>query len=239
MLRVAVCDDDEKALGETMAMLTEYNKIRLQADGYPSGKALLAAGKKYDILLLDIDMADMDGIETAKRIRETDREVKLIYITNYSDYTIFAFAVHAFAYLLKPLQKEELYAQLDEACAYGFSRQETELEFQAKEGIVHVKPSQILCFEYCERQVLLHTEKRIWHLKRKITEVAEEMEPYGFAVPHKSFVVNLYAVEKIHGYEMTLTDGRRIPLSQKKSVQFRGALNQYLAEERGTYGWKS
>ncbi|MDE6064377.1 MAG: DNA-binding response regulator, partial [Lachnospiraceae bacterium] len=63
MLRVAVCDDDEKVLGETMAMLEDYNKIRMQADGYRSGKALLTAGKKYDILLLDIDMADMDGIE--------------------------------------------------------------------------------------------------------------------------------------------------------------------------------
>ena len=65
------------------------------------------------------------------------------------------------------------------------------------------------------------------------------MEPYGFAMPHKSFVVNLYAVERIHGYELTLTDGRRIPLSQKKAVQFRGALNQYLAEERGMHSWKS
>ena len=103
MIKIAVCDDDEKILGETLELLRHYKKLPLTADAYTSGEALLAAGKKYDILLLDIDMEGPNGIETARRIREVDKEVKLIYVTNYSDYTIFAFGVHAFAYLLKPL----------------------------------------------------------------------------------------------------------------------------------------
>ena len=71
------------------------------------------------------------------------------------------------------------------------------------------------------------------------TDLAQVMEPYGFAMPHKSFVVNLYAVQRIHGYEITLTDGRVIPLSQKKSALFRRALNEYLAQERGRTAWNS
>ncbi len=239
MIKIAVCDDDEKILGETLELLRHYKKLPLTADAYTSGEALLAAGKKYDILLLDIDMEGPNGIETARRIREVDKEVKLIYVTNYSDYTIFAFGVHAFAYLLKPLKAEELFAQLDEALAYGLAGPEPELEFLAKEGIVHIVPSRILCFEYLSRQVLMYTEERVWHLKRQITELAREMEGYGFAMPHKSFVVNLYAVQRIHRYEITLTDGRIIPLSQKKSAGFRRALNEYLAGERGQAAWKS
>lgn len=239
MIKIAVCDDDEKNLRDTLKLLEQYKKFPLSADAYTSGEALLAAGKKYDILLLDIDMEGLDGIETARRIREADKEVKLIYVTNYSDYTIFAFGVHAFAYLLKPLKAEELFAQLDEALAYGLAGPEPELEFLAKEGIVHIVPSRILCFEYLSRQVLMYTEERVWHLKRQITELAREMEGYGFAMPHKSFVVNLYAVQRIHGYEITLTDGRIIPLSQKNSAGFRRALNEYLAGERGQAAWKS
>ena len=239
MIKIAVCDDDEKILGETLELLKQYKRIPFSADGYTSGEALLAAGKKYDILLLDIDMGGMNGIETARRIREADREVKLIYVTNYSDYTIFAFGVHAFAYLLKPLKAEELFAQLDEAFAYGLSGPEQELEFQAKEGIVRIAPSRILCFEYLSRQVVMYAGEQAWHLKRQITELAREMEDYGFAMPHKSFVVNLYAVQRIHGYEITLTDGRTVPLSQKKSALFRRALNEYLSRERGRTAWNS
>ena len=88
MLRIAVCDDDERVLGRTLDLLKHYERVPLQVDGYLSGEALLAAGKVYDILLLDIDMGGLDGIETARRIRAVDKEVKLIYITNYSDYTI-------------------------------------------------------------------------------------------------------------------------------------------------------
>ena len=242
-IRIAVCDDDEKALRETLELLEQYKKLPLSADAYTSGEALLAAGKKYDILLLDIDMDGPDGIETARRIRETDRDVKLIYVTNYSDYTIFAFGVHAFAYLLKPLKAEELFDQLDEAFAYGLTGlgPEQELEFLAKEGIVRIVPSRILCFEYLGRQVLMYTvdSEQVWHLKRQITELAREMEGLGFAMPHKSFVVNLHAVQRIHGYEIALTDGRVIPLSQKKSALFRRALNEYLAQERGRAAWKS
>ena len=233
MLRVAICDDDENTLRRTETMLQKYPKAEITTDAYVSGEALLASGKRYDILLLDIDMGELNGIETARRVREADKEVKLIYVTNYSDYTIFAFAVHAFAYLLKPLNEEELYAQLDEALSYGLPKREWTLEFQAKEGIVRVVSSRILYFEYLERQVVLHTVEGQWHLKRRITEVAREMEKYGFAMPHKSFSVNLYAVVSIRNYEILLTDGTLIPLSQKKSVEFRRALNEFLALERG------
>ena len=85
MIRIAVCDDDERMLEQTLKLLKRYRKAHLVTDVYTSGKALLTAGKTYDIVLLDIDMDGLNGIETARRIRETDKEVKLIYITNYSD----------------------------------------------------------------------------------------------------------------------------------------------------------
>lgn len=235
MLRLAVCDDEERERKRLAEMLAEYGKDHpmKEPDFYGGGEALLLSGKKYDVILLDIDMEGLNGIETAERIRQQDKKVKLIYITNYSDYTIFAFAVHAFAYLLKPVKKEELFAQLTESCEYGLPRREEELELATKEGILHIRPSRILMFEYLGREVLLHTTERVYHLKRKITELAVEFQEYDFVMPHKSFVVNLYAVQSIKGYDILLTNGSVVPLSQKKSVEFRKALNEYFARGGG------
>lgn len=231
MIKIAVCDDEKAVLEQTIKLLKNYKKIELDINSFTSGEELLSSENRYDIILLDIDMNGMNGIETAKRIRAKDTQVKLIYITNYSDYSIFAFGVHAFAYLLKPVSEAELFAQLDEACLYGLPKKDFELQFAAKEGIVRIMTSQILYFEYMERQVIIHTTERLWHLQQRIADIASEMEQYGFTMPHKSFVVNLFAVKKIDGYNIILVDDSVIPLSQKKSAVFRQTLNQYLVRE--------
>lgn len=233
MIRIAICDDEVTTLHQTKKYLTDYPGTEFIIDEFTSGEALLAAMDEYEIILLDIDMKGMNGIETAKRIRLRDKKVKLIYITNYSDYTTFAFAVHAFAYLQKPLTKRELYKQLDEVFEYMWAPELTLLEFHTEEGIIRIPPTEILYFEYLNRRVYLKTLNTVYILKRRITDLAGELKGKGFSMPHKSFVVNLYAVKNIKGYDIYLTDNTRIPLSQKKSQEFRCALNCYLSEEKG------
>lgn len=233
VIRIAVCDDEESSLHVIAEMLKKYHTVPVTASFFQSGEALLEAVENFDIILLDIDMQGINGLETAKRIRSRDKKVKLFYITSYSDYTIFAFEVHAFAYLLKPLDETEFFSQLDEAVDYGIEKQEHALEFHAKEGIMRLKPSEIIFFEYANREVILHSIRGIGHLKMRMGDVADKMKLYDFAMPHKSFLVNLYAVTGIHGYDILLTDKTIIPLSQKKSAEFRRQLNAYFAGRKG------
>lgn len=233
MIKIAICDDEVTTLHQIKKYLEEYPKVKFIIDEFQSGEKLLAGGNQYEIILLDIDMKGINGIETAQQIRLRDKKVKIIYVTNYSDYTSYAFAVHAFAYLLKPVKKSELYQQLDEAFDYFQTPSKILLEFHTTDGIVRVEAADILYFEYQGHKVFLRTLKEIYVLKRRITEVALELSDKGFIMPHKSFVVNLYHVKNIKGYDIYLTDNTLIPLSQKKSMEFRKALNHYLSEGRG------
>lgn len=233
MKRIAICDDEVTTLHQTKKYLEEYPKIKFIIDEFTSGEELLASKESYEIILLDIDMAGINGIETARKIRQSDKNVKLIYVTNYSDYTVFAFAVHAFAYLLKPIKKMELYQQLDEVFEYMQVPSKKLLEFHTEEGIVRIDPLEILYFEYLNRRVFLNTAHERYTLKCKITDLALELQNKGFSMPHKSFIVNLYAVKNIKGYDIYLTNNTVIPLSQKKSMEFRKSLNRFLSEEMG------
>ena len=228
MLKIAVCDDEKNIVEKIKCDIFSYPE-KCEIDGFYSGEELLLSQKNYDIIFLDIDMKGMNGIEVAKRLREEDKNVKIIYVTSYTDYVNYAFSVHAFAYLLKPVKTEDIHKQLDEAKAYYKDVVEPKLRrFVTKEGTVELNIHEIYYMEYTERHVVMKTKGQEYILPGGISAIAEKMETYGFAMPHKSFCVNLYQVKNIKGYDIFMMNGDTIPLSQKKSVEFRKKLHDFL-----------
>ncbi len=229
MIKIAICDDDLITLNKTKEIIEGYSKKDLQIYTYKSGEDLLGSKEKFNIIFLDIDMAGINGIETAKKIRVYDKKVKIIYATNYTDYTSSAFSVHAFGYLVKPIKESELHEQLDEALSYMKEDEECLVEFITEEGLVRIDIKKIYYFEYASRKILMKTSEKTYVIREKISVIYEKMKEFGFEMPHKSFVVNLYNVKSIKGYDVYMMDESRIPLSQKKSTEFRNSLNIYLS----------
>lgn len=228
MLKIAVCDDERSVVEKIQNDISSYRE-ECQIDRFYSGEELLLSKGKYDIIFLDIDMHGMNGIETAKQIREKDKNVKIIYVTSYTDYVNYAFSVHAFAYLLKPIQRVDIYKQLEEAEAYYKDVQESKtLRFATKEGSIDQNINEIYYMEYIERHVVMKAGDQEYILLGGISEMAKKMQEYGFAVPHKSFCVNLYQVKNVKGYDVFMMNGDVVPLSQKKSVEFRRKLHEFL-----------
>lgn len=230
-MRVIICDDEPS----TVEMMRKY-LIRYCPDmkimGCGSGEELLEKYVPCDVVFLDIDMKGINGIETARRLRGRDRKVPIIYVTGYNDYMDSAFSVHAFGYLQKPVSQEQIFRQLDEVRRYAAVPEPAaaRITLETEEGVLKLRLDEISYFEYFCRKILVHTSKAIYHMHGSISSLAERMRPLDFAVPHKSFVVNLGQVRAVRGYDIHLMDGSIVPLSQKKSSQFRGILNRYLAE---------
>ena len=229
-MKIAICDDEKKASEALLEILEECPEPIEKTDVYFSGEELLRSTEQYDLLFLDIDMPGMDGIMTAKEIRKTDKQVEIIYITNYGGYAGYAFGVHAFGYLLKPVKEKEIKRQLKEALEYmQKENQKPVVDLLTKEGRIRIPAEEIYYFEYTFRMLEVHTKEGVYYQQAKISECLEKMRPYGFAMPHKSFVVNLDQVRGIKGYEITMMDGSVLPLSQKKGKAFREELNLFLA----------
>ncbi|WP_195267455.1 LytTR family DNA-binding domain-containing protein [Eubacterium sp. 1001713B170207_170306_E7] len=228
MLRVAICDD-EKEMRETLCEFLKGHPSVEALDCFECGEAFLQKRGHYDLVLLDIDMKGMNGIETGRRIRRWDKQVYIVYVTHLPDYQKYALGVHAFGYLEKPVNKKDIEAVLREVEEY---KQETEqplfLEFMTEEGILRFDVKEIFYFEYLDRRIRMCTQHGTFYLRRKMGEVAEQMKPYDFSQPHKSFCVNLFHVKAIKGYDIQMTNSDVVPLSQKKSAMFREQLNVYL-----------
>lgn len=231
MKKLAVCDDDTTLLSMMKEYLNGFETL-FQIEYFQSGEELLSHLKDYDIIFLDIDMKGISGIDTARKIRVQNKRTKIVYVTAYEDYRDYAFSVHAFAYLVKPVTKEKIISAVKEAMAY--TKEEISgprIRFHCLEGYQEFSVEDIYYFEYQCRKICIVTAQGTFHFQEKIGNICEKMAEMGFASPHKSFVVNLSHIKGISGYELALTDNIHIPLSQKRSAQFRQIFTNYLAQK--------
>ena len=118
MLRVAICDDMQDFLARANSLVSAWKEDNddVVVDLFSDGDSLIDAHVKnpFDIILLDIVMPLMNGIDTAAQIRKSDKSVKLVFLTSSPEFAIESYSVHANGYLLKPIDKDKLYACLDE-----------------------------------------------------------------------------------------------------------------------------
>lgn len=229
MIRVAICDDDRHIIQQITEYVQGFEKL-CTIDTYQSGESIIRAQKEYDVIFLDIDMKGINGIRTAQKIRCYDKKVKIIYVTSYEDYRNYAFSVHAFGYLVKPVVKEQIHRQLKEALSYSSEEEPKKmLRFETESGITELDVKDIYYFEYIDRKIRMVTKGRAFSIRGSITEMGKRMESLGFCMPHKSFSVNLFYVKSIKGYDIQMMNESMIPLSQKKSVEFRERLSNFMA----------
>ncbi len=244
MFRIAICDDEEEQLEIIRGMLERYMCLYLQdyeIEVFDHGEALLDSKKKFNVAFLDISMGRLNGIETGMKLRQKDSIVKIIYITSYEQFCNLAVnQVHAFAYLTKPIKESELIDQMnelvksashDDRMSLEFSNiteimEQDKLEWQAK----RIPISDIIFFEYlkAKRLIRIHTIDAIFECQEKLASLEEKMGVYGFDSCRRGLLVNFAYVSKINGDSICLSNGKTLPLSQKKASEFRNKLNEYI-----------
>ena len=229
MYKIAVCDDEEAVSAQVKELITEWNPS-VDVVCFSSGEALLENYQSYEAVFLDIDMAGMNGIETGKAIRKMDKDTKIVYLTAYRDYVSGAFGVHAFQYLLKPVNKKTIWNVLEEIFRYTkAAEKKIILDFHTVDGSLCLPVERIYFFEYENRKIRIVTDEEQYYMSDKIGNVAKRMAEFGFSMPHQSFVVNMFHVKNVKNQQIFLDNGMDIPLSQKKQKIWKQELMEYLS----------
>jgi len=230
MYKIAVCDDDPEVLSYISKLLKEYfesKDVLYIIDIFSSGKEILKRINTYNIFILDIQM-DINGIDIARNIRNFSNLSTIIFMSNYNEFYHKAFEVHAFSYLLKPIKKSRLLIILDETIKLIEKKEnDSTICLEIDNQIIKVGIYSIYYFESLARKLIIYTMYGKFETTYRLKDIVN-LKKIEFFMLHKSFIVNLEHVISVKGYEVIMANNNRVPLAQKKSVEFKRALNTYL-----------
>ncbi|MDD2957301.1 MAG: LytTR family DNA-binding domain-containing protein [Lachnospiraceae bacterium] len=234
MIQIAIVEDDKRFSATLQKCLDRYaqeNDIQFRISTYTDGYAIVENYRKaFDIILMDIEMGLMNGMEAAREIRKTDQEVVIIFITNMAQYAIQGYAVSALDYVLKPINYVAFSESLKKAVAKLKNNTEKIISITLKSGMIRLKSSEIYWIESYGHHLLFHSSKGDYDTTvYSLREIEEKLRPDGFLRASSGMLVNLQKVTGTrNGY--ILVDGKELALSRGRKNEFMTALVSYMME---------
>lgn len=231
-MNVAICDDCREYLDRIEQLLEPYVEANsLKISRFISGEEFLDSVKKdsaYDIIFLDIEMAQISGIEAASKIRETESNSIIIFITSHISYVSDTFRLSAFQFLLKPIDEEAFRLDFERALQEYKSRHEQYI-VRWRDVYCVLEYGEIFYIEAYNRHLFIYTETERYECVGKLTEDSEKLKPYHFARCHQGYLVNLNKIKRINKAYIKLKNDKEIPISRRYRAGVMEAFNLYLA----------
>lgn len=241
-MRILVCDDDHtfaESLAERVKQQVAQFLRRVKVDCVTDPKTLERYPlESYDIAFLDIDMKPQNGIEIARKLHALRRDMILIFVTNYVEYSMEGYEVQAFRYLLKSELDTKLNRYLVQAIDVCRKARDTVRIYCEGEDI-DLKPEQIVYAEIVQKKVILHLVRAIRPtLTARITlsELEEALIESGFVRIHKAYLVNMAYIKSLQSNCLYLTDDTRLPVSTHSASQIRKTYVQWRGRNRWSIG---
>ncbi len=230
-MRVAIVDDvrsDAQVLQDHLRRYQEEGGGMWETVLYPSGTDFLARYQPdFDLVILDIDMPGLNGVDAARRIRELGDNVVLMFVTNMPQYALQGYAVDAVDYLIKPVSYEEFALKLKKAQRYARLNQSAQLTLHTADGMVLVPSDRLLYGESSLHYLTYHTLDGDYRVRGSLSQAEAELPTSLFARCGGSFLVNLRHVKGIEKQDV-LVGGERVKLSRGKRLEFMEKFSRYL-----------
>lgn len=217
VIKIGLCDDEEHAHEAVAKMILDYQKKRecsMEVIHYFSGGELLETEEALQILLLDIDMPQMDGIEAAFRLREQGKMCRIIMLTSKRERFKEAFKIGAYRFVTKPIDVAELEEALDDAWDTLLGYEQVELKYGTM--ICHFFQYQIDYLQACGDYVKIHVGEKICESTRTLKSWKDELDSRLFIDCHKSYIVNLRSVSRAEKDKLLLNNGEKIPIARRR-----------------------
>lgn len=235
MLKFAVCDDEPAMVKLICDSIAAYMQTKQGTpyciSTFSNGSALLESPCAFDMIFLDIQMEQPDGLETAKRLRQRNTQCLLVFITILKEYVFDAFEVQAHDYLVKPLDESRFQKMMHRAMTTLEQHTSKQIVIQKGTSCAVIPLSRIVYCEVQGRKVYIHQEGgKIVDYYEKLHDFEGHVDDRFFKC-HRSYLVNLDHIRGSHGGQIVLSDGSTIPVSRLRERDLTEALLRYMKDK--------
>ena len=232
MLLIGICDGDTAVrvmLSDFIKRYKDETGLNIQVLSYDNGEKLLRHYLlEMDLIFLEIPFAKMNGIEIARRIREVDSQVSIVFLTTVMSYVFEAYEVRANNYFVKPLQYIRFLKEVEQVRE---RRGQNRFFIETNDnGVYKIYTKSISYIETEERNTRIHTETDCVLSYKRMKEHEQVLfEPY-FVRCHTGFIINLLFFEKMEQADIVLMSGKRVPVSRNRRKDVLSKINSLFEE---------
>lgn len=235
IVRIGICDDESHVrlkLREALEKCLIGYELSCEFYEFSSGEALLASyPPSLDLLLLDVKMGQLNGLETAKKIRSFDSVVDIIFLTSFIEFMQEGYVVRAYRYLLKPIDEKKVLKHIIPCIEERLLKQDSYLLIRDKGTVYKIDIHSILYIETQKPRVVIHTLNQPYEVRMSLLEMERRLSGYPFFRSHNSYLIHLSYVEQLSMNTVRIKQDE-VPVSKHRVKALKLSMLKLLGDER-------
>lgn len=228
-MRVAICDDEKTMHVTLLKLLNEYKRLRnidIFVDNFENGYELLKSSREYEIIFMDYQMDDIDGIETSRLIRIENTESIIIFVSAYPEVAVDSYEVDTFRFIVKPINKEKLFKAIDsylKTIDY-----DNLLILKTHEATWKIKLSDVIYAEAKGKHTIIRTAEKTYEIHIHLKKIEDKLPCEKFFRCQRAYIAGFAHIESHTNTEITFDNGERAQIGKAYTAKFKKAFQEYI-----------
>lgn len=230
-MRVAICDDEKSMQTILENLLDEFGRLRnidISIDKFDNGHDLLRVlnEKEYEIVFMDHQMQDIDGMETSRLIRSRNNDCVIIFVSAFPEVAVDSYEVNAFRFIVKPINKEKLFKAIDDhlrSIDY-----DNLLILNTNDGKWKIKMSDIIYAEAKGKHTIVRTAQKSFEINIHMKKIEDKLPSEKFCRCQRAYIAGFAHINNHTNAEIIFDNGERAQIGKAYYSKFKNAFQEYI-----------